>query len=78
MTTLLRNVLAIPERAGAEDYVLRLTDSVGDTRAARTLDDHVVTPALQGGVHAGHRARRRGPRLRGEPSGVPHRQLRLR
>ena len=46
MTTLLRDVLLIPERAGAEDYVLRLTDSVGDAAAARTLDDQVVTPAL--------------------------------
>ncbi len=46
MTTLLRDVLIIPERAGAEDYVLRLTDSVGVGSAARTLDDYVVTPAL--------------------------------
>ncbi|MGI8536637.1 MAG: hypothetical protein ACR2K2_09085 [Mycobacteriales bacterium] len=46
MTTLLRDVLIIPERAGAEDDVLRLTDSVGVASAARTLDDYVVTPAL--------------------------------
>src|SRR5829696_1525881 len=46
MSTLLRDVILIPERAGAEDYVLRLTDSVGDASAARTLDDYVVTPAL--------------------------------
>ncbi len=46
MSTLLRAVLVIPERAGAEDYVLRLTDSVGVASAARTLDDYVVTPAL--------------------------------
>ena len=46
MTTLLRDVLFIPERAGAEDYVLRLTDSVGEASVARTLDDYVVTPAL--------------------------------
>lgn len=46
MSTLLRDVLVIPERAGAEDYVLRLTDSVGVASAARTLDDYVVTPAL--------------------------------
>jgi len=46
MTTMLRDVLIIPERAGAEDYVLRLTDSVGDASTARTLDDYVVTPAL--------------------------------
>ncbi len=43
---MLRDVLIIPERAGAEDYVLRLTDSVGVGSAARTLDDYVVTPAL--------------------------------
>ena len=28
MSTLLRDVLDIPEQAGAEDYVLRLTDSI--------------------------------------------------
>ncbi len=42
---LLRDVIDIPERAGAEDYVLRLTDSVGDA-ARRTLDQYVVTPDL--------------------------------
>lgn len=52
MTTLLRDVLMIPERAGAEDYVLRLTDSVGVASAARTLDDYVVTPALAGAFDA--------------------------
>jgi hypothetical protein len=46
MSTLLREVLDIPEHAGAEDYVLRLTDSVGDVAAQRTLDDYVVTPSL--------------------------------
>ena len=46
MSTLLRDVLTIPEQAGAEDYVLRLTDSVGQAAAARTLDEYVVTPAL--------------------------------
>jgi len=46
MSTLLSDVLDIPERAGAEDYVLRLTDSVGDAAAQRTLDDYVVTPSL--------------------------------
>jgi hypothetical protein len=46
MSTLLRDVLEIPERAGAEDFVLRLTDSVDDDAVARTLDEYVVTPAL--------------------------------
>jgi predicted ATPase len=46
MTVLLRDVLTIPERAGAEDYVLRLTDSVGSARVAQTLAEYVVTPAL--------------------------------
>lgn len=46
MTTLLKDVITIPERAGAEDYVLRLTDSVGREAANRTIDDYVVTPAL--------------------------------
>lgn len=46
MSTLLRDVLNIPERAGAEDFVLRLTDSVDDAAVERTLRDYVVTPAL--------------------------------
>src|SRR3712207_9557756 len=46
MSTLLRDVLTIPERAGTEDYVLRLTDSVEDDRVAQTLAEYVVTPAL--------------------------------
>ena len=46
MSALLRDVLVIPERAGAEDYVLRLTDSVEAGAVARTLEEYVVTPAL--------------------------------
>lgn len=46
MTTLLRDVLVIPERAGAEDYVLRLTDGVAPDRVSQTLADYVVTPAI--------------------------------
>ena len=46
MSVLLRDVLDIPERAGAEDYVLRLTDSIEPAVVARTLDEYVVTPAL--------------------------------
>ena len=46
MSTLLKDVIDIPERAGAEDYVLRLTDSVGEGHVGRTLDAYVVTPAL--------------------------------
>jgi hypothetical protein len=46
VSTLLRDVIDIPERAGAEDYVLRLTDSVGHDAARRTLDEYVVTDAL--------------------------------
>jgi hypothetical protein len=46
MSTLLREVIELPERAGAEDYVLRLTDGVDPAHIARTLDDYVVTPAL--------------------------------
>lgn len=44
--TLLKDLIDIPRHAGAEDYVLRLTDSVGHGAADRTLDDYVVTPAL--------------------------------
>ena len=33
VSVLLRDVLEIPDHAGAEDYVLRLTDSVDATRS---------------------------------------------
>ena len=46
MSELLREVLDIPVQAGAEDYVLRLTDSVEPAAVARTVDEYVVTPAL--------------------------------
>ena len=46
MSTLLRDLIDIPEHARAEDYVLRLTDSVGHSAAAQTLDEYVVTDAL--------------------------------
>lgn len=45
MTTLLKDVINIPERAGDEDYVLRLTDSVG-SQASKTLDLYVVTDEI--------------------------------
>lgn len=46
MSTLLKDVIDIPERSGAEDYVLRLTDSVAAEAVAQTLDAYVVTPDL--------------------------------
>ena len=46
MSELLREVLDIPVQAGAEDYVLRLTDSIEPEAIARTVDEYVVTPAL--------------------------------
>ncbi len=46
MSALLREVLDIPLQAGAEDYVLRLTDSIEPDEVARTVDEYVVTPAL--------------------------------
>lgn len=46
MTILLRDVFDIPERAGVEDYVLRLTDAVNGAGARHALDDYVVTPSL--------------------------------
>jgi len=46
MSELLREVLDIPVQAGAEDYVLRLTDSIEPAAVARTVDEYVVTPAL--------------------------------
>ena len=41
MSELLRDVLDIPEQAGAEDYVLRLTDSIEPAAIARLVE--VVT-----------------------------------
>ena len=41
MSVLLSDVLVIPEHWGTEDYVLRLTDSVGGAAVARTLDEYV-------------------------------------
>ena len=46
MSELLSEVLDIPQAAGAEDYVLRLTDGVAESRIAATIDEYVVTPAL--------------------------------
>jgi len=46
VSALLREVLDIPEQWGAEDYVLRLTDSIEPAAVARTVDEYVVTPAL--------------------------------
>lgn len=46
MTILLRDIFDIPERAGVEDYVLRLTDAVSGDGARHALDDYVVTPSL--------------------------------
>src|SRR5579862_9753339 len=46
MSELLRDVLDIPVQAGAEDYVLRLTDSIEPAAIARTVDEYVVTQSL--------------------------------
>ena len=43
---LLRDVISIPERAGTEDYVLKLTEGVGQGRLDGTIDDYVVTDDL--------------------------------
>jgi hypothetical protein len=48
MTTLLRDVIDIPERVGADDYVLRLTDSTNDDQhLAAALEQYVVTASLR-------------------------------
>ncbi len=48
MTTLLRDVIDIPDRVGADDYVLRLTDSTGDdAHLAAALEQYVVTASLR-------------------------------
>ncbi|MFE7719138.1 DUF6079 family protein [Nocardia rhizosphaerihabitans] len=43
----LRETFDIPESHGTNDYVLRLSDSVGAEHLAATVDSYVVTPALQ-------------------------------
>ena len=48
MSTLLRDVITIPERVGADDYVLRLTDSThDDAHLKAALDQYVVTDSLR-------------------------------
>ncbi|GGF99355.1 hypothetical protein GCM10007304_11520 [Rhodococcoides trifolii] len=47
MAQLLKDLIDIPERAGADDYVLRLTSSTDDDAALRaTLDQYVLTESL--------------------------------
>src|SRR5215472_9497376 len=53
MSELLREVLDIPLQAGAEDYVLRLTDSIEPEAIARTVDEYVVTDALAESLTSG-------------------------
>ncbi|WP_349426545.1 hypothetical protein [Microbacterium sp. LWS13-1.2] len=43
---LLKDVISIPERAGTEDYVLKLTEGVGTGRLDDTINDYVVTSDL--------------------------------
>ncbi|GAB2480474.1 hypothetical protein GCM10027030_13110 [Luteococcus sediminum] len=46
MSTKLKDVIDIPERVEANDYVLKLTDSVGSDAVRRTIDNYVVTDQL--------------------------------
>lgn len=53
MSILLRDVIDIPERTGADDYVLRLTDSTGDDAHIRAmLDEYVLTDSLKDNFEA--------------------------
>ncbi|BBZ54540.1 MULTISPECIES: DUF6079 family protein [Mycobacteriaceae] len=48
MSTLLRDVIDIPERVGSDDYVLRLTDSTDDDQhVAATVEQYVLTNSLR-------------------------------
>lgn len=48
MSILLRDVIDIPERIGADDYVLRLTDSTDDDAHIRaTVEAYVLTESLK-------------------------------
>ncbi len=46
MSRKLAEVIGSPERAGAEDYVLRLTESTDAAHIEQTLAQYVVTPSL--------------------------------
>lgn len=46
MTELLKDLITIPEHVHKGDYVLKLTEGVGEDRAEATLADYVVTPQL--------------------------------
>ncbi|NDL60406.1 DUF6079 family protein [Phytoactinopolyspora mesophila] len=46
MSRLLRDVIEIPERAGSEDYVLRLAESTDTAHLEQTLAQYVVTDSL--------------------------------
>jgi hypothetical protein len=69
MSTPWRDLIDIPERAGDEDYVLRLTDAVGDDEhLARTLEQYVVPRDIpdrlvrvEGPLHGGAARRPRRP-----------------
>jgi hypothetical protein len=44
--TLLRDLIDIPERVHANDFVLKLSDGVTEAGAASTIKDYVLTPEL--------------------------------
>ena len=46
VTEFLKDLIDIPERAGADDYVLKLTDGVAPNHIAATVNDYVVTDDL--------------------------------
>ena len=78
MSTLLRDVIDIPERAGAEDYVLRLTDSVGHEAAQRDASTSTSSPTPSPRRSTRPSGWSRGGRLGRQPRRVPHRLVRLR
>ncbi|MEU4319432.1 DUF6079 family protein [Nocardia fluminea] len=47
MSTFLRDVIDIPVRAGADDYVLKLTDGTSAEHLRQTLDEYVLTDSLE-------------------------------
>ncbi|HBP23818.1 MAG TPA: hypothetical protein DEA08_39330, partial [Planctomycetes bacterium] len=46
MTTLIKDLINIPEKVHKGDFVLRLTEGITDDHAKATLDNYVVTPQL--------------------------------
>ena len=76
--TLLRDVINIPERAGAEDYVLRLTDVGRAQRGRRARSTNTSSPSAGRGFDAALGLVAEAITSGDEPRRVPDRLVRVR